>query len=95
MQHGVITAGEPWGLGLDQQIMPQYLNDMGYQSHIVGKVGLLYVVMLHCRYATWRYYGRRTMGAGIGREIAAAISGSVWISIAHHWKGVCLLFSCS
>ena len=38
MQHGVIMGGSPWGLSLDEKIMPQYLGELGYKSHIVGKV---------------------------------------------------------
>ena len=38
MQHGVIMGGEPWGLSLEEKLLPQYLNEGGYESHIVGKV---------------------------------------------------------
>lgn len=37
MQHKVIYAMEPRGLPLHLKILPQYLNDLGYESHIVGK----------------------------------------------------------
>ena len=37
MQHRVIHADMPYGLPLDVKIMPQYLNDLGYTSHLVGK----------------------------------------------------------
>lgn len=37
MQHGVIYGMEPRGLPLQEKILPQYLNDLGYKSHIVGK----------------------------------------------------------
>lgn len=38
LQHDVILAPEPYGLSLDETIMPQYLNKLGYSSHMVGKV---------------------------------------------------------
>ncbi|KAH0535787.1 arylsulfatase B [Cotesia glomerata] len=37
MQHGVIMAAEPWGLSLTEKILPEYLKDLGYKNHIVGK----------------------------------------------------------
>ncbi len=37
MQHGVITASHPYGLPLTFKLFPEYLNDLGYQSHMVGK----------------------------------------------------------
>lgn len=37
MQHFVIPSWEPWGLGLDQKILPEYLRDAGYDTRIVGK----------------------------------------------------------
>ncbi|KAH8421017.1 hypothetical protein KR222_003996, partial [Zaprionus bogoriensis] len=37
MQHTVLYAAEPRGLPLDLKLMPQYLNDLGYTSHIAGK----------------------------------------------------------
>uniref|UniRef100_A0A336LBZ9 CSON008158 protein n=1 Tax=Culicoides sonorensis TaxID=179676 RepID=A0A336LBZ9_CULSO len=36
-QHDVIKAMEPWGLSLNETLLPQYLNDLGYKSHIIGK----------------------------------------------------------
>ena len=44
MQHGVIMAGQPFGLSLDEKLLPQYLKELGYSTHAVGKVkiGLLY-----------------------------------------------------
>ena len=37
MQHFVIVPDEPWGLGLEQKIMPEYFKDAGYRTHIIGK----------------------------------------------------------
>lgn len=37
MQHNVIYGMEPRGLPLNETILPQYLNQLGYKSHIVGK----------------------------------------------------------
>ncbi|CAG5081033.1 Similar to ARSJ: Arylsulfatase J (Homo sapiens) [Cotesia congregata] len=33
----VIMAAEPWGLSLTEKILPEYLKDLGYKNHIVGK----------------------------------------------------------
>ena len=38
MQHGVIKPEEPYGVSLDEKILPQYLKEMGYATHMVGKV---------------------------------------------------------
>ena len=38
MQHGVIMAGQPFGLGLEEKLLPQYLKEIGYNTRAVGKV---------------------------------------------------------
>ncbi|KAJ7390443.1 hypothetical protein OS493_025143 [Desmophyllum pertusum] len=37
LQHDVILASQPYGLGLDETLMPQYLKQLGYATHAVGK----------------------------------------------------------
>lgn len=39
MQHDVILASQPFGLGLvNETLLPQYLKELGYATHAVGKV---------------------------------------------------------
>ncbi|KAK5643823.1 hypothetical protein RI129_007668 [Pyrocoelia pectoralis] len=37
MQHLVILESEPWGLGLEEKILPQRLKENGYVTHAIGK----------------------------------------------------------
>ncbi|XP_078346473.1 arylsulfatase B-like isoform X1 [Oculina patagonica] len=37
MQHWVISAALPYGVGLDEVFLPQYLKALGYQTHAIGK----------------------------------------------------------
>lgn len=37
MQHFVIKAAEPRGLPLNLKLLPEWLNDLGYSSYMVGK----------------------------------------------------------
>eukprot|EP00118_Oscarella_pearsei_P018833 m.195823 g.195823 ORF g.195823 m.195823 type:complete len:516 (+) comp39521_c1_seq2:37-1584(+) len=37
MQHNVIMGPAPYGLGLDEKLLPQYLKQLGYSTHAVGK----------------------------------------------------------
>ena len=38
LQKGVVFADEPFGLGLNETLLPQYLKKYGYRTHMVGKV---------------------------------------------------------
>ena len=46
MQNGVILAAQPYGLGLNETLMPQYFKELGYATHGVGKVWQLYPLTL-------------------------------------------------
>lgn len=37
LQHDVIYPGQPWGLPLDETILPQILKEYNYSTHAVGK----------------------------------------------------------
>lgn len=37
MQHFVIDQDQPWGLGLDEKLLPEYFQDAGYSTHLIGK----------------------------------------------------------
>ncbi|CAO1301651.1 unnamed protein product [Diamesa serratosioi] len=37
MQHAVLYGAEPRGLPLSEKLLPQYLKELGYSNHIVGK----------------------------------------------------------
>ncbi|EFN75189.1 arylsulfatase B isoform X2 [Harpegnathos saltator] len=45
MQHEAIFPSEPRGLPLEEKLLPQYLKDMNYVTHIVGKWHLGYYKM--------------------------------------------------
>lgn len=33
----MVILDEPWGLGLDQKLMPQYFKEAGYKTNLIGK----------------------------------------------------------
>ena len=37
LQYRVIAAGQRSGIPLQYKLMPEYLNDLGYESHMIGK----------------------------------------------------------
>ncbi|KDR14503.1 arylsulfatase B-like [Zootermopsis nevadensis] len=37
MQHSVIFANEPWGLPLEEKLLPEYLQELSYVNRMVGK----------------------------------------------------------
>lgn len=37
MQHFVIPSDQPYGLGLNEKLMPEYLREAGYSTQLVGK----------------------------------------------------------
>lgn len=47
LQRGVIVSSEPYGLALNETILPEYLNHLGYQSHAVGKVKRIVVSLVN------------------------------------------------
>ena len=47
MQHSVIMGGEPFGLGLEEKLLPQFLKELGYVTHAVGKVQIWIILIYH------------------------------------------------
>jgi len=41
----VISAALPFGVGLDEVFLPQYLKEQDYQTHAIGKVIKVYIVV--------------------------------------------------
>uniref|UniRef100_A0A7M5V5Q7 Sulfatase N-terminal domain-containing protein n=1 Tax=Clytia hemisphaerica TaxID=252671 RepID=A0A7M5V5Q7_9CNID len=42
MFHGVIRPEEPYGVSLEEKILPEYLRELGYATHAIGKWHLGY-----------------------------------------------------
>ncbi|CAL1279747.1 unnamed protein product [Larinioides sclopetarius] len=42
LQHGVIGGGEPTTVPLEEKLLPQYLKELGYATHMIGKWNLGY-----------------------------------------------------
>ena len=38
MFDGVIKPSEPYGVSLEEKLLPEYLKELGYSTHIIGKV---------------------------------------------------------
>ena len=38
MQHDVLYGSQAYGLALNETLITEYLNQLGYASHMVGKV---------------------------------------------------------
>ena len=37
MHHSIVMGTQPWGLPLSERLLPQYLQDAGYNTYIIGK----------------------------------------------------------
>ena len=46
MQHSVAAAGRPFGVGLNETFLSQYLKGLGYSTHAIGKVLQAFLVTL-------------------------------------------------
>lgn len=46
MQRRVISAALPFGVGLDEVFLPQYLKEQDYQTHAIGKVIKILIVLM-------------------------------------------------
>lgn len=47
LQHEVIHLASPWGLSLDETIMPQHLKTFGYKNYMFGKWHLGFYTNAH------------------------------------------------
>ena len=55
LQDSVIYSAQPYGLPLNETILPQYLKQLGYATRIVGKVrgfvSFKHALLLLCKWA--------------------------------------------
>ena len=82
MQHGVIMGGQPFGLSLEEKLLPQYLKEMGYATHAVGKVwmynrayGMAVLLGIHFPVVVLRLVCVYVSGRHGGIVITASIPG--------------------
>ena len=47
MQSGTIDSASPWGLSLKEKLLPQYLKEIGYKTHAIGKVMLVHRIIFN------------------------------------------------
>ena len=45
MQNGVVMAGQPFGVSLEEKLLPQYLKEIDYATHMIGKVSVILTVL--------------------------------------------------
>lgn len=47
MQSGTIDSASPWGLSLKEKLLPQYLKEIGYKTHAIGKVMIVHHIIFN------------------------------------------------
>jgi len=47
LQRSVILPSAPYGLGLNETLLPQYLKKYGYSTHMVGKVSAKFIELVY------------------------------------------------
>lgn len=65
MQHHVLGGGEPWGFPLQYRLMPQFLKNLGYETHLVRTplahaCGLIQFVITRSASGIWATIGQNT-----------------------------------
>ncbi|CAN7939497.1 unnamed protein product, partial [Ixodes hexagonus] len=89
LQHGIELPAEPSGLPLNFTIMPQYLKELGYTSHIVGKVMAYLAFWYHKESYTPTYRGFESFygyyNGGEDYYTHAFYSVSVLLEPPHSW----------